>query len=84
MSNKALVEVIVPAAEAKFDVFIPLESRMSQVLKLLSSALSELSAGKYKASDDAVLCNADTGVVYDINMIVAELDIKNGSRLMLI
>lgn len=84
MNNKALVEVIVPAAGTKFDAFIPLESKMSQVLKLLSSALSELSAGKYKASDDAVLCDADTGIIYNINMEVAELHIKNGSRLMLI
>lgn len=84
MNNKALVEVIVPAAETKFDVFIPLDSKMSQVLKLLSSALSELSAGKYKASADAVLCDADTGIIFNINMEVAELRIKNGSRLMLI
>lgn len=84
MNNKALVEVIVPAAGTKFDVFIPLDSKMSLVLKLLSSALSELSAGKYKASDDAVLCDADTGIIFNINMEVAELHIKNGSRLMLI
>lgn len=84
MNNKALVEVIIPAAGAKFDAFIPLDSKMSQVLKLLAHVMSEMSAGKYKASDDAVLCDADTGIIFNINMEVAELHIKNGSRLMLI
>lgn len=84
MNNKVLVEVIVPAAGKKFDVFIPRESKLGEVLKLLSSALSELSEGKYKASDNAVLCDGDTGVILNVNMEAAELHIKNGSRLMLI
>lgn len=84
MNGKALVEVAVPAAGRTFDVWIPLESRMSEVLSLLSAVLSELSAGKYQASDDAALCDARTGIIYNINMRVAELHIKNGSRLMLI
>lgn len=84
MYNKALVEIFVPASGKKFDVFIPLDSKMSDVLKLVSSALSDLSDGKYTATNDAVLCDAKTGMIFNVNMEVAELGIKNGSRLMLI
>lgn len=84
MNNKVLVEVIVPAAGKKFDVFIPIESKLGEVLKLLAIALSELSEGKYKASDNVVLCDGDTGVILNVNMEVSELHIKNGSGLMLI
>jgi hypothetical protein len=84
MNNKALVEIFVPASGSKFDVFVPLESKMSDVLKLVSAALSDLSDGKYKATNDAVLCDAKTGIIFNVNMEVAELGIKNGSRLMLI
>ncbi len=84
MNNKALVEITVPAAAQKYDVFIPLESRMSEVVKMVAGALSDLSGGKYKATDDAILCDAETGSIFNINMEVAELGIKNGSRLMLI
>lgn len=84
MNNKALVEISVPAAGEKFDVFIPLESKMSEVLKLVSTALSDLSGGRYKASNEAVLCDAKTGIIFNINMEVAELGIRNGSQLMLI
>ncbi len=82
--NKVLVEICLPAANQSFDVYIPLESRMSEVLVLVSSLLSDLSDGKYKATQDAVLCDAETGIIFNINMTVFELGIKNGSKLMLI
>lgn len=84
MNQKALVEIFVPAAAQKFDVYIPLESKMCEVVRLVANALSDLSAGKYKASDSAVLCEADTGIIYNVNMEVAELGIKTGSHLLLI
>ena len=83
-NNKVLVEIFVPASGKKFDVFIPLESKMSDVLKLVSSALSDLSDGKYIATNEAVLCDSKTGIIFNVNMEVAELGIKNGSQLMLI
>lgn len=84
MNEKALVEITVPAAGTTFDVYIPLASRMSDVLELVSDALSELTDGKYKATKDAVLCDADSGIIYNVNIEVVELGIRNGSRLMLI
>lgn len=84
INNKALVEILVPASGEKFDVFIPLESRMGEVVTMVASALSNLSEGKYRAGNDAVLCDLSTGKILDVNIEVAELGIKNGSRLMLI
>lgn len=82
--DKVLVEIFLPAAGKSYDVYIPLENRMSEVLLLVSSLLTELADGKYKATPDAVLCDAETGIIFNINMTVAELGIQNGSRLMLI
>ena len=84
MNNKILVEIFVPATREKYDVYIPTESRMSEVLKMVSSALTDLSEGKFKANQDTVLCDSDTGIIYNVNMEVVELGIKTGSRLMLI
>ncbi|MEO2076657.1 MAG: EsaB/YukD family protein [Bacillus sp. (in: firmicutes)] len=83
--NKVLVEIFLPAANTSFDVYLPLESRMSEVLVLVSTLLSDLAAGKYKATaGNAVLCDASTGIIFNINMTVSELGIQNGSKLMLI
>lgn len=82
--NKVLVEIFLPAAGRSFDVYIPLESQMSEVLLLVSSLLGDLADGKYKPTGNEVLCDAESGIIFNINMAVAELGIKNGSRLMLI
>lgn len=84
MNDKALVEISVPAASQKFDVYIPLASKMSEVVILVATALSDLSCGRFKATSETILCDADTGIIFNINMEVAELGIKTGSRLMLI
>ncbi len=84
MNNKVLVEISIPASNEKYDVFIPLESRMSDVIKMVAAAANDLSDGEYRATETAVLCDADTGLLYNVNMEIAELGIKNGSRLMLI
>ncbi|GMK42100.1 hypothetical protein PCCS19_51590 [Paenibacillus sp. CCS19] len=84
MLNKALVEIVLPAAGTTYDVFLPLDSRMSEVVMLVAALLSDLSDGKFKARPDAMLCDAHSGTILDINRSVAELGIKNGSRLLLI
>lgn len=84
MNNKILVEIYLPASGESFDVLIPLESKMGQVRKLVVSVLGDLSSGKFCPNDETVLCDAETGTIFDINTEVAELGIKNGSRLMLI
>lgn len=84
MNNKALVEISVPATAQKYDVYIPLDIKMNEVVLMVAGALSELSEGKYKATGEAILCDADTGIIFNVNMEVAELGIRTGSRLMLI
>jgi hypothetical protein len=82
--DKVLVEIFLPAADASYDVFIPLAGRMSEVLALVSGVLSDLSDGKFKATKDTVLCDAISGTIFNINLSVYELGISNGSKLMLI
>lgn len=75
--NKVLVEIFLPAADQSYDVYIPLESQMSEVLTLVSMLVTDLSDGKFKAMGSEVLCDAETGIIFNINMPVAELGIKN-------
>ncbi len=84
MNRKALVDIYLPAASKSFDVYIPLDIPLSMVMPLISSALSDLTDGKYQAGPDAILCDAYTGEIFDVNIEVHELGINNGSKLMLI
>ena len=82
--NKVLVEVFLPAAAQRFDMFIPLDSQMGEVTALAAQLLETLSRGKFSANDTSALCDAHTGEMYDINMYAADLGLQNGSRLLLI
>lgn len=82
--EKILVEVILPAANKTYDVYIPLASPVSEVLKLTAALLSDLSNGYFQADTKTVLCDYETGNILNINVTVAESGLKNGSRLLLI
>ena len=84
MKNKLLVEVIVPAAEKRFDVLIPPESKMGEVKALMTGIITELSEGKFIADATSVICDAESGALLDINMRASEIGIINGSKLMFV
>ena len=82
--DKILVEVYLPAANKNYDVFIPLKSKMHEIVEMLSGAFADLSQVYFKASEVNVLCYRASGKVLDINMSAEELGLNNGSKLMLI
>jgi hypothetical protein len=82
--DKILVEVYVPASSQKHDVFIPLQSKCHEVTYLVANTASELSEGYFRADRNTVLCDRETGKVLDVNQTIKELQLKNGSKLMLL
>lgn len=82
--NKVLAEVFVPVLDYTFDVFLPLQSPMSEVLELLKRAITEMSDGRYIADESTAICHREDGTILNINLSVYELGIHNGSKLMLI
>lgn len=82
--DKILVEVYLPAADCSYDVYIPIKSKIYEVTVLLANTLMELSQGYFQCTEDAVICDKDTGTIFNINLSVEELELHNGSKLMLI
>lgn len=82
--SKILVEVRVPAADKKRDVFIPYEVRLHEITELVKSVFAEEVSHGFSPRDDTYLCDADTGAVYNVNLTPEEIGLENGSRLMLI
>ncbi len=81
--EKILVELFVPAVGQTYDVFIPRNSKIHEVLFLMSETVKELAGGRYLPAQDTTLCD-DQGRILNINMSVSEHGIVNGSKLMLI
>ena len=82
--DKVLVEVYVPTLRTAYDMFLPVNAMMYDVVKLIMKAVSDLSGGKFVADENTIICYRGNGAIININMSVHELDIHNGTKLMLI
>lgn len=82
--DKVLVEVYVPVLDRSYDIFIPLRSPMFEVLELIKKAVKEMSDGRFIANENTAICHRENGTIININLSVYELEIRNGSKLMLI
>ena len=83
MNNKILVEVIVPLLEERYEMFIPINKRISVIIKLIEKALKEMTNGYYPNKENSVIIDAETGNVFDINITVKESKMINGSKIIL-
>lgn len=82
--NKTIVEVYIPLLAKSYDMFIPPDVQMYEVLELIKKAVAELSEGQFMANRQTVICFRDSGTILDINKSANELGVKAGAKLMLI
>ena len=84
MNTKVLVEVYVPELDIKYNLFIPANKKIGNVILNLVKAIHELSQGAYPIGVNHALMNSDTCLIYDMNMNLKEAEILNGTKLILI
>ena len=62
MKNKVLVEVIVPEIEAVYDIYLPINKRIGNIIMLLNKTVSELTNGCFVGTNYTALYNKDTSL----------------------
>ena len=73
MNNKILIEVIVPLLEENFEIYIPVNKRISTVIKLIEKSLNEITNGYYPTQkENSVIIDEESGSVFDVNLTVKE------------
>mgnify|MGYP004474020687 CR=1 FL=1 len=82
--NKILVKVFFPRIDKCYEVWIPTNQNISNIIALLCNGVNELNGNNFKFNDMIILYNRQTGEYYDYNEIVKETDIRNGTELILI
>lgn len=82
-SNKILVQVYLPLIEEEYDMFIPINKRIGTIKQLFEKHLSEQNSS-YVIKEDANFYSRDTGIIYDVQLLVKDSDLKNGSRIILL
>lgn len=84
MNNKVLVKLYIPMIEKNYDVWIPINKKISTIITLLVKGISDLNKGCYQPKDLPILYNKETSEEYDINLKVINTNIRNGTELILI
>ncbi len=82
--DKILVNVYIPSIRKKYDVYIPLNSRLHEVIDLITKGFNDIEQGCCMRKTDSILCDFISGSILDINKSVKELNLINGSKLILI
>ena len=82
--NKVLVKLYVPVIEEEYELWLPLNKRISNVIILLIKAVNEFSGGFYNPIQMPSLFDKLTGNTYNINLTIKEAKIKNGAEIIMI
>lgn len=84
MNNKILINVVVPSLEMRYEAYIPINKRISYVIKQIETALKELTNGYYPVKEGTVMIDQNSGNAYDVNITIKESKMINGSTVILI
>lgn len=84
MTNKVLVTINVPLIEKSFDLFIPVNRKVHNVLSMVKKSLFELSNGSFVMDKNYAFYSAINGQIYDMNVLIRDTDIRNGSKIILL
>lgn len=84
MENKVIIELNVPDIEEVFNLFIPINRRIGNIIILINKAINEMTNGEYYIDNKRSLYNKLNGRKYLVNDLVRDTDIRNGSKLVLL
>jgi len=63
--NKVLVKLYVPIIEEQYDIWLPLNKRICNIIVLITKAINELQGGYYEPKSIPVLYEKLTGDAYE-------------------
>ena len=77
--NKLLIDLYVLALDKRFELFIPVDEKIGNIVNLLDKSLLNM----FPIDKKFALLNIDSGNIYKNNDLIRNIDIQNGTRLIL-
>lgn len=81
--NKINVDLIVPSLGVTYNLFIPVNKTVGELIVILNNTINELT-NCFPSNNNLVLFDINEGKVYNIDEEIIETNIKNSSVLALI
>ncbi len=82
--DKVLINLYVPEIDNSYEIFIPTNKKVGEIIILLNKAINELSNNELIISNSNTLWNKDTNKKYDKNEVLCNTDINNNTNLILL
>lgn len=82
--NKVIVKIYVPIIEEKYEVWLPANKKIYNIIILLTKVINEFTGGYYTPNSMPILYDKISAKPYDINLTIKESTIRNGTELILI
>ena len=83
MNHKILVELWIPDIDKAYEIFIPINRKIGNIISLLAKALKEETHNEFLVTNRMLLYDGHSGNPYPIDVLVHETNIKQGSRIIL-
>ena len=83
MDFRVYVIVELPILDKKYELLVPIDRRIHDLITVLKKAIPELTSDFYEKREP-VLMSKTSGDVYDMNAVIKNTNIKNGTRVILI
>lgn len=80
---KVLVNVYVPAIGQGYDVLVPDDMRIRNVVSLIVGAVAESSSQLYVPSGEECLCSVEKNILLRANATLDKYGIQNGDHLIM-
>lgn len=84
MEYKVLIKLYIPEIEKNYDVYIPINKTISEVLVLLNRLINNSTNGIYPIKKNICLANRKNSHIYAYDELIRQTDIRNGTELVLI
>ena len=84
MKNKYLIELKIPELGKKYDIYIPVNKKLFNVLDLILKVVYEINNLDVTNMKKRNLINKHTGEMYNENKLIRNTSIENGTCLILI
>lgn len=83
MDFKVYVVIELPILDKEFEVLVPIDRRIHDLVSLMKKSIPELSMNYYENNDIGVF-NKISGEIYNMNLIIKDSNIKTGTKLIMI
>lgn len=82
--NRVLIRVYVPLLEKKYDVWVPINKKVYEIIINLIKGINSINKIEYDMKEIPNLYDKESSEVYDINAKIIDTNIRNGSEVILL